>query len=284
VVTNQALTKEVELWGVSLPTVVLEQSDIDYLVKVASMACPPVEWMWQEIDRVWDILRLDNRELLQGQAIGTFYSHPVWVVNGVFSATDPISVQHRDSIASFVSRLGVSHVSDYGGGFGELALRLRAAAPQIQVTIVEPYPSKLGIQRVKGDDGIHFIKEFDSQYDCVIAQDVLEHVEQPLELAVQLVEATKSNGYLIFANCFYPLIRCHLPSTFYLRHTFSWVARGMGLKLVGRVPGAPHALVFQRVGDVDSNKIKQLSKFAEFVGPFLNAAYSLLVAIKRKVM
>ena len=283
-VNSQTSITEIMLWGVPLPTEVLSQSDVDYLEIIARMERPPVDWIWQEMDRVWDALGLDNSRALQEQAISDFYSHPIWLVNGVFTATDPISVQHRDSIALFVSRLDVTYVADYGGGFGELAQRLRRVAPAVKVDIVEPYPSMLGLQRVKGDAGIRFIKDFESQYDCVIAQDVLEHVEFPLELVERLVQATKPGGYLIFANCFYPVIKCHLPSTFYLRYTFIWVVRALGLRFVEQVEDASHALVFQRVGNVDINRFKRLAVIARCVGSFLNMAYSLLGSIKRKVM
>ena len=281
---SQTSMTEIMLWGVLLPVEVLQQSDVEYLEIIARMERPPVDWIWQEMDRVWDVLGLDNRVALQGQAISDFYSHPIWAINGVFTATDPVSVQHRDSIALFVSRLGVTHVADYGGGFGELAQSLRRVAPAVKVDIVEPYPSKLGMQRVKGDAGIQFIKEFENQYDCVIAQDVLEHVELPLELVERLVQATKPGGYLIFANCFYPVIKCHLPSTFYLRYTFAWVMKGLGLKFVEQVEGVSHALVFQRVGNVDINRFKRFAGMAKVVGPLLNEIYSRLGVIKRKVM
>ena len=273
---------DILIWGYSVPRAWLSQAEADYLVALPQDS-PKPEWFWNEIDRVWDNLKLDNKKSLRGQPIGDFYSHPVWVANGVFSSVDPVSAQHREFIAVYVSRIEVKRVADYGGGFGELALRLRAVAPDIRIDIVEPYPSKLGMLRVDDNAGIQFVKEFDGLYDCVIAQDVLEHVEQPLELAEKMVQATKPGGYLIFANCFSPVIKCHLPSAFYLRHTFTWVVRGMGLKFVGRVGGANHALVFQRVGGVDKNRVKRLAAIAKFVGPFLNTSYSLLGAIKRKV-
>ena len=159
---------ETIIWGVSLPASGMSQADIDYLRKVAILERPPVEWIWQEMDRIWDAYGLENRAALQGQAIGDFYSHPVWVVNGVFSAVDPISVQHRESIGAFVKRIGVNRVADYGGGFGELALRLHANAPRLHIDIVEPYPSKLGMLRVKGKTGIQFVNEFDGEYVVVV--------------------------------------------------------------------------------------------------------------------
>lgn len=280
---NQTLTEEVVIWGISLPKVALQQADINYLEKIARLDRPPVEWMWQEMDCVWDALGLDNRVALQGQAIEAFYSHPVWVVNGVFSADDPVSVQHRDSIAAFVSKIGVSRAADYGGGFGELALRMNALDPKVQIDIVEPYPSKLGMLRVRGKAGIQFVNEFDGQYDCIIAQDVLEHVERPLELTLQMVQATKQDGYLIFANCFYPVIKCHLPSTFYLRHTFTWVVSALGLKFEGRIDGASHVLVFKRVGKIDKKKFMFICSIAKIIGPILNAMVPLLGPLRRKI-
>jgi len=275
--------KEIMLWGERLPVEALPQADIEYLIDIAKMERPTVAWMWQEMDRVWDALALDNASALGGQAISDFYSHPVWVVNGVFSATDPDSVRHRDSIASYVGRLGVRRVADYGGGFGELAKKLSAVVPQAQIDIVEPYPSKLGMLRVQGIAGIKFVKGFDGQYDCVIAQDVLEHVEQPLALTEQMVQATRLGGHLIFANCFFPVIKCHLPTTFYLRHTFAWVVKGMGLKCVGRVDGADHALVFEKVGTPDKAKTAFLNAMAKVAGPLLNTMGPVLGAIRRRI-
>jgi len=275
--------KEIMLWGERLPVEALPQADIEYLIDIAKMERPTVAWMWQEMDRVWDALALDNASALGGQAISDFYSHPVWVVNGVFSATDPDSVRHRDSIASYVGRLGVRRVADYGGGFGELAKKLSAVVPQAQIDIVEPYPSKLGMLRVQGMAGIKFVKGFDGQYDCVIAQDVLEHVEQPLVLTEQMVQATRLGGHLIFANCFFPVIKCHLPTTFYLRHTFAWVVKGMGLKCVGRVDGADHALVFEKVGTPDKAKTAFLNAMAKVAGPLLNTMGPVLGAIRRRI-
>jgi 2-polyprenyl-3-methyl-5-hydroxy-6-metoxy-1,4-benzoquinol methylase len=275
--------QNIKIWGQSVPINLMNDFDREYMGRFNHEETPAVDQIWREMDLVWDELHLDNRAALQGQAIGNFYSHPVWVVNGVFSASDPVSIQHRDAIAAFVCRLGVERVADYGGGFGELALRLHAIAPKIQIDIVEPYPSSIGMLRVGDIAGIRFIKNFDGQYDCIIAQDVLEHVEQPLALTKQMIQSTRSGGYLIFANCFYPVIKCHLPSTFYLRHTFTWVVGAMGLEFIGRVDGANHALVFKKVGGVDSVRIIVFSLIAKLLGPLLNFSVPVFRAIGGRI-
>jgi len=270
---------DIDIWGVCLPRVALSSADISYLEKISQMNVPSVQWIWQEMDRVWDELGLDNFRGVDAGVLGEYYSHPIWVVNGVFSAIDPVSSQHRQAIAEFVSGLGARRVADYGGGFGELALRLSAVDSGINIEIVEPYPSGLGKARVGGKSRIGFVAKLSGQYDCVVAQDVLEHVENPLHLVEQMVEVTKIGGYMIFANCFYPFIKCHMPSTFYLRHTYSFVVRGMGLQFIGRVGGARHALIFRRVGEVRQGDFIVRHIIAKVIGSALNLTISVLGAI-----
>src|SRR5690606_34326321 len=93
-------------------------------------------------------------------------------------------------------------------------------------------------------------------YDVVIAQDVLEHVEDPVLLASKLASAVRVGGTVLFANCFYPVIECHLPSTFHFRHTFRFVMRALGLSYVGSIRGAEHAKIFRRHGSIELKKAR----------------------------
>lgn len=241
------LHQEIDILGISLPKNMLKPDDIKYLKQFDASPRLSVEQLWKEMDRVWDALDLDNRLPLNKQQIGRFYSHPVWILNGVFSASDPESVNHRDSIARFIDKIEAEFIADYGGGFGELALKVNRINSNIHIDIIEPYPSLIGEARLKEMPEIQFVPELKREYDCIIAQDVLEHVEHPIKIARKLAHSTKIGGHLIFANCFYPVIKCHLPSTFYLRHTFKWMARSLGLRFVGQIDGARHALVFRKV-------------------------------------
>ena len=111
---------DVLIWGCSVPSTSLSQDEIDYLSGLPPKL-PTVEWAWGEMDRVWHQLELDNSRPLTGQQIGKFYSHPVWLMNGVFTAIDPDSVSHRDAIARYLGKIEAKSIADYGGGFGELA-------------------------------------------------------------------------------------------------------------------------------------------------------------------
>jgi 2-polyprenyl-6-hydroxyphenyl methylase/3-demethylubiquinone-9 3-methyltransferase len=248
-----------------------------YLASFGDISKLPRQRLLDEIDYVWTELRLDNSIALNLQldAIEQFYSHPVWILNGIFSALDPDSKNHRIAIAEYIKQLGALFVADYGGGSGVLA-RCIAEVSTAQIDIVEPYPSKIFVERLNDLNGVHFVPELDQDYDVVIAQDVLEHVDNPLEHVIKLVSATRIGGHLIFANCFYPEIKCHLPRTFYLRHTFSTLMKYAGLELVGHVNGAEHALVFKRICSIKIDCLKVANKKAKMFGVTINHIISII--------
>jgi len=264
----------IAIFGYPFPREWLSQAEIVYLEQLP-MALPSVEWVWEELDRVWRNLSLDNRLSLQGQAIGRYYSHPVWLMNGVFTALDPASVSHRRSIARYLCHVEATLVGDFGGGFGELARAITVANPAATVCIVEPHPSRVMQEIIQTEHRIRLAPSLsDNRYDAIVAQDVLEHVEDPILLASEIAGAVRKGGRVIFANCFYPMIQCHLPSTFHLRHTFHWVMRALGLHYLGRVDGAAHAQVFERVGQLDFARARRAEAFSRLLGPVLNRVRS----------
>lgn len=271
---------EIKVWDQSIPRGWLPTGSVDYLSSLPK-SLPTVEWVWREMDRVWEHYALDNRKSLAHQRIGDFYNHPVWLMNGIFTQLDPISTRHRASIAQYLAILGMTNNADYGGGFGELALAMTRVNPIVHVSIIEPYPSRVGTERLKNETRIRFERDLGTGgFDAVVAQDVLEHVEDPVHLAYQIAYAVREGGIAVFANCFFPVIQCHVPSTFHLRHTFPWVMRAMGLRYMGRVGGAAHAQVFQRSGPVNLNMARSAEHISRLVGPALNSAHSILEQIK----
>ena len=75
-----------------------------------------------------------------------------------------------------------------------------------------------------------------------------------------MIGSVKVGGYLIIANCFYPIIKCHLPLTFHLRYTFDKFAIAMGLDVIGNCTGS-HATIYKKLSNhqVDWEKIKRMS-------------------------
>ncbi|WP_296590722.1 methyltransferase domain-containing protein [Methylophaga sp.] len=274
-----------KVWGIDIPTEALSQSEIDYLASLPEKL-PSVKWVWQEMDRVWDKFGLDNKKSLSNQSIGDYYSHPIWLMNGIFTQLDPISVAHRKSIASFLRDKKVAKIADYGGGFGEMALTLNRIITDSEVTVVEPYPSTFGLERLKNTKGIVIRKDLPrDSFDAVIAQDVLEHVEDPVLLAWELTESVHVGGIVIFANCFFPYIKCHLPDTFHLRHTFPWMAKRMGLKYIGVIPGAFHAQVFIKIRPAELSSARKVEHISKRIALLLNNPLSTILSkVKRRLI
>lgn len=274
---------DISIWGHSVPQAWLTQGEAAYLTGLPQ-SLPAVEWVWAEMDRVWDQVGLDSRRPLAGQAIGEFYRHPVWLMNGIFTALDPVSAAHREAIARYLDGKGARLVADYGGGFGELARAITRAVPDAEVSIIEPYPSRVGLERIQNEPRIKFVSDLSTgRYDAIVAQDVLEHVTDPVGLAGEIAGAVREGGVVVFANCFYPVIECHLPSTFHLRQTFPMVMKALGMRYLGRVDGALHAQVFERTGRLDLSRARRTERISRILGPLLNVAREAMSRTKRLV-
>lgn len=275
--------RTLDIWGYRLPVDLLDARTREYLCALPEVR-PPVQWVWQEMDRVWDeILLLPKVERDTRVFFQRYYSHPVWALNGVFTATDPESIGHRKAIAACVAALSPKHVVDYGGGFGALAQSLAVSLPSARIEILEPFVSALGRAKVEPFPNVSFATEFSDPCDVLIAQDVLEHVEQPANLVIRMAEAVKTGGHLIFANCFSPVIKCHLPETFYLRHTFGFVMGGLGLEFVGTVPGAPHAEIYRRPAMLRIDSYRVRNRAARAFGGALSVVEDALRVVWRRV-
>lgn len=274
------MNSNIEIWGYSIPRSWLSEAEIVYLDSLPP-TLPSVNWVWAEMDRVWKLFSLNNCKPLNGQLIAEFYSHPVWLMNGIFTAVDPVSSSHRSSIARYLSNTNAVNISDYGGGFGQLARSIISAKAACHVSIVEPYPTRVAKNLLDTEQKINLVNVLTVQsYDAIIAQDVLEHVEDPVELAFNIANAVKEGGLIIFANCFYPVIQCHLPSTFHLRHFFKYVMRSMGLSFSGVIDGAEHALVFIRNGNLDLASARSTERLSKLIAVTFNPIHRLASSAK----
>lgn len=262
-----------------------EQEIEAYLYKFNHASNLGIVDLWAEMDLVWNYFGLDNSSAIGAQKnIGEFYGHPVWILNGLFSAADQESIAHRESIGDYLSSLPGSatfRVADIGGGSGVLAQTISLKLGQDAVVeIIEPYPSDYFIKKNQFNRTVSYKKAGEiGVYDVATIQDVLEHVDDPVKMSFETLSHLKNGGYAVFASCFYPVILCHLPSTFYLRHTFRYLLNIPGLLYVGNVPGVPHALVFQKTGDIQLSSLQRRARIAKPIGSLLNW----LQEIKRKV-
>ncbi|HDL01638.1 MAG TPA: hypothetical protein ENH23_05330, partial [candidate division Zixibacteria bacterium] len=61
-----------------------------------------LEAMWQLMDIVWDECGCNNKKL-NWSNIGKFYSHPVWILNGLFIEQHELSMQHKHAISDWIA-------------------------------------------------------------------------------------------------------------------------------------------------------------------------------------
>jgi len=115
------------------------------------------------------------------------------------------------------------------------------------------YPPQHGIAVSKGIPTIRFISSAeDNTYDALICTDVLEHVQDPLVLLADMIGKLRVEGHLVIYNCFYPLIACHLPSTFHFRYSFDLFCSLLGLCKTGKTKG-DHATIYRKTGSIAPN-------------------------------
>jgi 2-polyprenyl-3-methyl-5-hydroxy-6-metoxy-1,4-benzoquinol methylase len=259
----------------------IEKEEIEKLLKREKQGLDDLEQMWYLMDLIWDDFKCDNKNL-DWEKIGKFYSHPVWLLNGLFIEQHDISMGHRNSISDWIIKNNFKNVVDYGGGFGTLARLVAQKDENIKMNIYEPYPSEFGLKRAAEFKNIHIVGELESNYDCLVSTDVLEHVPDPLKDFETMVKSVEINGYLVIANAFFPMIKCHLPQNFHFRYTFNQFAKLMGLEVVGLLNGS-HATIFKKVEEKENNwsKIRFYERLSKIVFPVIEVLKPIIRPIKR---
>ncbi|MEN3015359.1 MAG: methyltransferase domain-containing protein [bacterium] len=180
-------------------------------------------------------------------------------------------MQHRKAISDWIVAHKFKTILDFGGGFGSLAKLLASKDKDLTIHLYEPFPSEYTLKKLSKFQNIKFIDKLnDNYYDCLVCIDVLEHLEDPLATLYSLIKSVKINGYLIIANAFYPMIKCHLPKNFHLRYTFDLFARLMGLEVIGPLKGS-HATIYRKIKDSEPYwyKVSMLENISKSIFPFL---------------
>jgi hypothetical protein len=189
---------------------------------------PNLEQLWKLVDEVWIEFGCDKD--LSEANLSAFYSHPVWLLNGLFMEQDQASLNNRRCFVDYVVSHSPARVADIGGGFGALARMIGKACPNAQIEIIEPYPHPEAIRRAEEVTNVNYCPQLTGDYDLLIATDVFEHVPDPIALVQATAKHLKLNGTYLIANCFYPVVLCHLPETFHFRYSWNEILAALGLK------------------------------------------------------
>jgi SAM-dependent methyltransferase len=221
-----------------------DRAVIERLLEGLGTREPTLERMWLCIDSVWDDLGCNNEKIDNGR-LGEFYGHPIWLLNGLFAEQHPQSVQNRIDIAGWIAAKKLRRMADFGGGFGTLARMTAEKCPEMEIDVIEPYPSAVAVDKCRLYPNISYKATFSGQYDLIVAMDVFEHVPDPLRLVHETAHNLKIGGIYLTANCFYPVIKCHLPRTFHFRRSWNLTMRMLKLRHIGSVS---YGSAFEKTG------------------------------------
>lgn len=242
-----------------------------------------LEDVWRVVDEAWDHHGCDSQRI-DPDRLEAFYNDPVWLLNGLYIEQDPVSLAHRRSIAKWIGcQPDVRSVLDFGGGLGTLA-RIMAdeLANKAQIDVFEPRPAPYAVELAAAFPSIRFVDSLEQEYDVLVSTDVLEHVVDPLGVLGKLIRRVRGSGYLVVANCFFPVVKCHLPDNFHLRYTFDRFAGLMGLECLGPCPGS-HARIYKKIVQerpIPWGTVRALEGLSRVIFPVLSAAARARAALR----
>lgn len=226
----------------------LAPSELEYLSRVLAGGDVDLGRIWALVDAAWEDCGCDPE--VMDERIARFYAHPVWLLNGLFIEQDSESKKNRHDFTEYVSGLKPKRIADFGGGFGFLARMIGERCPDAEVHIIEPHPTAAAVSLAAATANVRYLPDFKGEYDVLIATDVFEHVPDPLALVESTAAHLRPGGEYLIANCFWPVMNCHLPSTFHFR--WSWDAAMAAMNLV---PGkaVAYGRAYKRSGLVSSS-------------------------------
>lgn len=225
---------------------------------------PALDQMWTLMDEIWLSCGCDPAN--PDERLAAFYRHPVWLFNGLFAEQHSESLANRRIFSQWVKMQSPLRIADFGGGYGGLARLIGEELPAAEVEVIEPYPHPAAIAMTEACPNVRYAAELTGTYDIIVATDVFEHVPDPLELAAGTAQYLKIGGKYLIANCFQPVIFCHLPQLFHLSYAWDHVMSRMLLKPGERVG---HGRAYSRLGDLRLEDARKSGEMARCLYPLV---------------
>ena len=131
-----------------------------------------------------------------------------------------------------------------------------------EIHIIEPHPTNYAKNLASTYKNLKFIDALDGDYDVIVATDVFEHLEDPLTVVEYISKHLNNQGYMLAANCFYPVIKCHLPKTFHFRYGWKPIMKLQGFSYVEKIL---YGEAYQKIEFVP---ISKKTRIAEYISKF----------------
>jgi hypothetical protein len=150
-----------------------------------------------------------------------------------------------------------------------------SALPGAQVEVVEPFPHPAAIALASSTANVRFVPKLTGSYDLLISTDVFEHVPDPIGLVAATSEYLHHRGVFLIANCFAPVVKCHLPQLFHFSLSWDLVMHHLGFSASSRIS---YAVPYVKTGKCRIDKARSLAARSE---KFYDLASSLPFATSR---
>jgi 2-polyprenyl-3-methyl-5-hydroxy-6-metoxy-1,4-benzoquinol methylase len=236
---------------------------------------PSLDQIWRCMDFVWDTLGCNNKSI-ENTKLTKFYSHPIWLLNGLFIEQHEESLLNRDTFTAWVVSQSPKRIADFGGGFGTLARKIAEQCPDTIVEVIEPHPHQLALEWSSNYPNLRYQTQLEGEYDLLLATDVFEHIPDPLYEIEKTSKYLRTGGKYLIANCFFPVIKCHLPCTFHFRYSWAYLLARMNLIEYDQVA---YGKVFKKIGNVSASKVR----FEEHASQKLFPIFEYISSRRRKV-
>ena len=254
----------------------IQKKTINNIIELAGRSIK-ISQLWLLMDIIWEKYNCDQNKYCSDK-YSLFYSHPIWLLNGMYIEQDPISISQRKGIAENIKNKLHKKILDYGGGFGTLAILIAQQSKELNINIYEPYPPESDTNKISNYKNICLTDKIDSTtYNAVTCIDVLEHLHNPINTLITIADSLKIGGEVYFANCFSPVILCHLPKTFHLRYTFRFVCFLIGLRYIEKCSGS-HSHIYRKYSNknVPNYILKIFISLSKLIYPLLNQSEKVL--------
>jgi len=243
----------------------LSNKEVNYLKKIFLRfeGLPNLNELWGLMDETWVELgcnsnKVDNR-------VKKFYNHPVWLLNGIFSEVDPQSINFRKIFANWVKIQAPKRIADFGGGYGTLPSFINKVLPNSRLEIIDPYPNPALIN-YRSSKNLKFAKNFSEKYDLITAIDVFEHLSDPIADLKRSGKYLRIGGLYLIANCFQPVIKCHLPQHFHFRESWDYIMKAMGYEIVEDVA---YGRAYRKIAKSNEFLARKISKRAKNIDLYI---------------